>query len=105
MPDSLMLFPGMLLFLDSGVPSKTPAAESTLNMKSKKVPLRLLKETSSLFKSNGISHVRFVGYTSVGMSYCIDGNNMTYRNGNNSSVHYSDCSVFKKTFMCVLKPN
>ena len=58
-----------------------------------------------IFKSNGASHVGIVDYTSDGRIYYIDGNNTTYGNGNNSSVHYSDCSVSKKTFTCVLKPN
>ena len=58
-----------------------------------------------IFKSNGASYVGMVDYASDGRIYYIDGNNTTYGNGNNSSVHYSDCSVSKKTFTCVLKPN
>ena len=58
-----------------------------------------------IFKSNGASHVGIVDYASDGRIYYIDGNNTTYGNGNKSSVHYSDCSVSKKTFTCVLKPN
>ena len=58
-----------------------------------------------IFKSNGASHVGIVDYSSDGRIYYIDGNNTTYGNGNNSCVHYSDCSVYKKTFTCVLRPN
>ena len=58
-----------------------------------------------IFKSNGASHVGIVDYTSDGRIYYIDGNNTTYGKGNNSCVHYSDCSVSKKTFTCVLRPD
>jgi len=58
-----------------------------------------------VFKSNGASHIGIVDCTSNGRIYYIDGNNTSYGNDNNSCVHYSDCSVSKKTFTCVLKPN
>lgn len=58
-----------------------------------------------IFKSNGASHTGIVDYTSGGRIYYIDGNNVTYGKGYDSCVHYSDCSVSKKTFTCVLKPN
>jgi len=58
-----------------------------------------------VFKSNDASHIGVVDCTSNGRIYYIDGNNTSYGNDNNSCVHYSDCSVSKKTFTCVLKPN
>ena len=58
-----------------------------------------------IFKSNGASHVGIVDYTKNGRIYYIDGNNTTYGNGNNSCVHYSNCSVSYSKFTCVLRPN
>lgn len=57
-----------------------------------------------IFKDSGASHVGIVDYTSGGMIYYVDGNNVTNGKGENSCVHYSKCSVSKNTFTCVLKP-
>ena len=57
-----------------------------------------------IFKSNGDSHVGIVDKASDGKIYYIDGNNTTYGNGNNASVHYSNCAYSYAGFTCVVKP-
>ena len=57
-----------------------------------------------IFKSNGDSHVGIVDKASGGKIYYIDGNNITYGNGNNASVHYSNCAYSYAGFTCVVKP-
>lgn len=57
-----------------------------------------------IFKSNGDSHVGIVDKASGGKIYYIDGNNTTYGNGNNASVHYSNCAYSYAGFTCIVKP-
>ena len=58
-----------------------------------------------IFKSCGASHTGIVDYAKNGTIYYIDGNNITNGNGNNSCVHYSNCSYSYSKLTCVLHPN
>ena len=57
-----------------------------------------------IFKSNGDSHVGIVDRAEDGKIYYIDGNNTTYGNGNDASVHYSNRAYSYAGFTCVVKP-
>ena len=57
-----------------------------------------------IFLSNGDSHVGIVDKMVNGRIYYIDGNNTTYGNGNNASVHYSNRLSSYAGFTCIIKP-